>query len=137
MDADPIVVLGFDRLLVGQVRKIQAALFIDGLAASQRGQKAKGKSRKWVLYALRLHRGGQKAKGKSRKWVLNAFRHHTGGQKAEGKSGKWVLNALRLHTGGHLLPFTFCLLAFRVLLQSAIQNAKSRIQNHVSALQRS
>src|SRR5208337_4363758 len=28
-DTDPIVVLGFDLLLVGQVRKIQAALFID------------------------------------------------------------------------------------------------------------
>jgi len=105
--------------------------------AKGKRHKAKGKSRKWVLNAFRLHRGGLKAKGKSRKWVLNAFRHHRGGQKAEGKSGKWVLNALRLHTGGHLLPFTFCLLAFRVLLQSAIQNAKSRIQNHVSALRRS
>ena len=31
-DADPIVVLGFAVLLVGQVRKIQAALFIDRLA---------------------------------------------------------------------------------------------------------
>src|SRR5208282_3881243 len=31
-DADPIVILGFDLLLVGQVRKIQAALFIDRLA---------------------------------------------------------------------------------------------------------
>jgi len=45
-DADQIVVLGFDRLLVGQVRKIQAALFKDRLAASQRGQKAKGKTQK-------------------------------------------------------------------------------------------
>ena len=31
-DADPIVVLGFDLLLVGQVRKIQADLFMDRLA---------------------------------------------------------------------------------------------------------
>ena len=30
-DADPIVVLGFDLLLVGRVRKIQATLFIDRL----------------------------------------------------------------------------------------------------------
>jgi hypothetical protein len=48
-----------------------------------------------------------------------------------------VLNALRLHTGGHLLPFAFYLLPFRVLLQSAIQNPKSTIQNRVSALRRS
>src|SRR5208337_894293 len=46
--------------------------------------------------------------------VLNAFRLHRGGHKAKGKSGKWVLNAFRLHRGGHLLPFTFCLLPFRV-----------------------
>src|SRR5271157_5869511 len=61
---------------------------------------------------------------------------------SEGKRQKWEVDAQCLSASQwwvslYLLPFTFCLLPFLVLFQSAIQNPKSRIQNRVSALRRS
>jgi len=89
------------------------------------GQKAEGKRQKWEVDA-------HKAKGKSRKWVLKAFRLHTGGRKAKGKSRKWVLKAFRHHGGGHLLPFFLLPFAFEGV--ASVRNPKSKIENPKSCV---
>src|SRR5271157_5831427 len=136
----------------GPVRSLLPFRVLNAFRLHRGGHKAKGISGKWVLNALRLHRGGHKAKVGSGRSTPCGFTEVgiscllpftfclSGCPRRHGRRTRAEADPQCAHDGyrrGTTLPAQALPAMRLVLLQSAIQNPKSRIQNRVSALRRS